>query len=73
MNSKLELVSSMLNAMDSLIDKIKRMTCIAKRTKLELQDNPNLHLNPCQVCGSVLTRYGTCAGCEMKSNGHERA
>lgn len=73
MNSKLELVSSMLNAVDSLIDRMKRMTFIAKRTKLELQDNPNLHLNPCAVCGSVLTRYGTCAGCESKSNGHSNA
>lgn len=58
MNSKLESISAL------------RLTFIAVRTKLELKDNPRLHLNPCEVCGTVLTRFSTCASCELKSNGH---
>lgn len=61
---------AMISAVDDLISRMTRLTAIARRTKLELEDNPRLHLNPCTMCGVVLTRYGTCASCEMKSNGH---
>ena len=64
-------LSALSSQVSDLIARIKRLTAIARRTKLELEDNPRLHLNPCAMCKVVLTRYGTCASCEMKSNGKE--
>lgn len=61
---------SMISAVDDLISRMNRLTTIARRTKLEITDNPRPHLNPCSICKTVLTRYGVCASCENKSNGH---
>lgn len=60
----------LISAVDDLIRKMTRLVTISRRTKLEMTDNPRLHLNPCSICGVVLTRYGVCASCESKSNGH---
>lgn len=53
-----------------LLHKMQRLVFLAKRTRLELKDDPKNHLVDCTVCHSALTRFGVCAICEANSNGH---
>lgn len=67
-----EKIRSLIADVDDLIDGVKRMTKRTRRIREDIHDNPHLHLQPCSICKVTLTRFGTCAACDMKSNGHSK-
>ncbi len=66
----MKILLGMISAVDSLRDRMERLVRQTQRMRLEMKENPTLHLRPCRECGITETRFGICAACEEQQNGH---